>query len=126
MMKREEMEIVVKMSHPEHGLMTRHFKTVELEHADAEYLCNTLLDQFTVQGINLSELLISVMTDGTNVMIGHKSGVIKRIMDIYNGVHLVGSCTDHHLNNSHMKKVQLSGIVQIMRLNHLIESQKCR
>ena len=99
-MKREEMEIIVKMSHPRHGVITRHFKTVELEHADAEYLCNTLLDQFTVEGINLEELLISVMTDGTNVMIGQKSGVIKRIMDNYSGVHLVGSCSDHHLNNS--------------------------
>ena len=100
MNKREEMEIVVKMSHPKHGILTRHFKTVELDHADAEYLKDTLLGQFTQEGINLEQLLISLMTDGTNVMIGNLSGVIKRVMDEYRGVHLMGSCLDHHLNNS--------------------------
>ena len=47
MNKREEMEIVVKMAHREHGIITRHFKTVELDHADAEYITDTLLEQFT-------------------------------------------------------------------------------
>ena len=83
MNKREEMEIVVKMSHPQHGIMTRHFKTVELERADAEFITNTLLEQFTQEGICLDDLLISLMTDGTNTMIGHKSGVVKRVRDEY-------------------------------------------
>ena len=100
MNKREEMEIVVKMSHPKHGIVTRHFKTVELDHGDAEYIKDTLLRQFSQEGISLEDLLISLMTDGTNVMIGHKSGVIKRVRDECRGVHLVGSCLDHHLNNS--------------------------
>ena len=29
------------------------------------------------------------MTDGTNMMIRHKSGVIKRVRDVLQGVHLV-------------------------------------
>lgn len=75
-------------------------KTVELDHADAEYITDTLLEQFTQEEISLEDLLISLMTDGTNTMIGYKSGVVKRVRDKYSGVHLLGSCLDHHLNNS--------------------------
>ena len=40
MNKREECEIVVKLSHPVHGVITRHFKTIDLDEGNAEYIVN--------------------------------------------------------------------------------------
>ena len=74
MNKRVECEIIVKLVHPQLGLLTRHFRTIELEGGDAEYISNTLLEAFEDVVVPLEEKLVCVMTDGTNVMIGSKSG----------------------------------------------------
>ena len=103
--KMKECEIVVKLSHPSQGLMTRHFRTLELEGADAKYISDTLLEAFEEAGVSLEEKLVSVMTDGTNVMIGAKSGVVKRLSDQILGLQFLTSCIDHHLNNSLKKTV---------------------
>ena len=105
MNKREECEIVAKLSHPSHGLMSRHFKTIELEGGDAEIISNTVMEAFDEVGVSLEDKLVSVMTDGTNTMIGWKSGVVKRLRDKIPGLQFLTSCIDHHLNNSLQKAV---------------------
>ena len=99
-MKRSEGEIVVKMAHPEQGILTRHLVTKELEKADAEYLSEVFIDTFMEEGISLDDLLISMETDGCNTMAGHKSGVQKRISDQVHQVQTLKTCTDHHLCNA--------------------------
>ena len=66
-MKRSQGEIVVKMAHPEKGLLTRHLVTKGLE------------ETFMEEGISLDDILISMETDGCNTMAGHKTGVQKKI-----------------------------------------------
>ena len=99
-MKRSQGEIVVKMAHPEKGILTRHLVTKELDRADAEYLSGVLLDTFMEEGISLDDLLISMETDGCNTMAGHKNGVQKRISEQVHQVQPLKTCTDHHLCNS--------------------------
>jgi hypothetical protein len=96
-MKRSEGEIVVKMAHPEQGILTMHLVTKELEKADAEYLSEVFIDTFMEEGISLDDLLISMETDGCNTMAGHKSGVQRRISDQFQPLK---TCTDHHLCNA--------------------------
>ena len=115
-MKRSQGEIVVKMAHPEKGLLTRHLVTKELEKADAEYLSGVFLETFMEESISLDDLLISMETDGCNTMAGHKTGVQKKISEEIHQVKPLKTCTDHHLCNSekHATTALDSDLEQVM------------
>ena len=103
MNKREECEIVVKYSHPVHGVQTAHFKTIELEHGDAEYIFNMLIEAFEGEGIDLQKKLVSVTSDGAAVMTGCNSGVHTRLAEYIPELEFLTSCLDHHTSNSMQK-----------------------
>ena len=88
------------------GLQTRHFKTVEFEAGNAEYIADSIVEAFEEAGVDINKKLISLSSDGTNVMIGKKSGVHKRLEDKIPGLAFLTSCMDHHLNNSLKKGVE--------------------
>ena len=103
MNKREECEIVVKYSHPIHGVQTSHFKTIELDQGDAEYIVNMILEAFEGEAIDFEKKLVSVTTDGAAVMTGNKSGVHKRLATKFTSLEFLTSCLDHHTSNSMQK-----------------------
>ena len=100
MNRREECEIVVKYSHPDFGVQTQHFKTIELKQGDAEYIVNAVIEAFEIEGIDLSKQLVSLASDGAAVMVGKKSGVHKRLSDEVPNLEFLTSCMDHHISNS--------------------------
>ena len=103
MNKREECELVVKMSHPTKGLITHHYRSIELHQCDAESITNVVYAAFEEEGIDLSNKLVSLSTDGAAVMTGKHSGVQKRFKDLIEDLEFLTSCMDHNINNS-MKK----------------------
>ena len=100
MNKREEFEIVVKFSHPVLGVQTQHFKTIELHQGDAEYIVSTLMEAFVVEGIDISQKLVSVATDGAAVMIGINTGVHQRLKEKVPDLQFLTNCMDHNISNS--------------------------
>ena len=103
MNKREECEIVVKFSHPVHGVQTQHFKTLELHEGDAESIVAALVECFVCEGIEFSQKVVSISSDGAAVMTGHISGLHKRLEDVVPGLTFLTSCMDHHVSNSMQK-----------------------
>ena len=100
MNKREECEIVVKYSHPIHGVQTAHFKTVELEEGNAEYIVNMLLEAFEGEGIDFQKKVVSVSSDGAAVMTGCNTGLHQRLAEKNPDLEFLTSCLDHHISNS--------------------------
>lgn len=77
--KKSEMEVVARVSHPEDGLETRHYKCIDLEAGDAATITDTLLDNLVDDKIDYKAKLISVDSDGCSTMMGHKSGRVNLI-----------------------------------------------
>ena len=74
LIKKSEMEIMVRLATSELGLESRHYKTVDLEAGDAGTITETLLDTFTEDGVDYKAKMISVDMDGCNTMQGKKTG----------------------------------------------------
>ena len=81
--KTSELEIIVKASDKEDGILLR-----------------SLLGLFDKDGIDYKNKLVAVMTDRCNTMQGHRSGVKKRLTDIVPQCYDLGSCNDHHISNA--------------------------
>ena len=98
--KTSELEIIVKASDKEDGILLRHYRTLDLFSGTADSIVRSLLGLFDKDGIDYKNKLVVVMTDGCNTMQGHRSGVKKRLTDIVPQCYDLGSCNDHHISNA--------------------------
>ena len=98
--KEEEMEIIVKLAHPETGLEMRHYRTVALEAGDAETITETLLETLEDDMIDYEKTMISTMTDWCSVMAGSNTGANKRLSDKIPELIVTGGCPAHHIGNT--------------------------
>ena len=98
--KRNELELMVKLAHPEHGIQRRHYVTIDLEDGTAPTIVNTILNSFEDDGIDFEKKLISSMSDGCITNEGWKGGVKKFMGDKVPQLKDVGSCIDHHIGNA--------------------------
>ena len=78
---RSELEIQVKVSSKD-GVESLHYACVDLEAGDAETIVETILDKFNDDKIDYKSKLINVGMDGCSTMMGAKSGVITRLMNV--------------------------------------------
>ena len=98
--KRSELEVMVKLSHKEHGLQLRHYQSIELENGLVKTIVEANLDSLTEDAVDYRSKLIGASTDGCNTMEGRLKGVKKLLADAVPGFKDVGSCNDHHIDNA--------------------------
>ena len=99
--KTNEMEILVKLSHPVTGIELRHYRTLDLyDGSGAENIVDSLLGTFDNDGIDYKTKFIAPMTDGCNTMQGKLSGVKKRLTEKVPQLKDLGSCGSHHISNA--------------------------
>ena len=104
--KRNELEVMVKLSHPQHGIQRRHYVTIDIENGEAKTIVEAITDSFTDDGIDFVNKLISSMSDGCNTNEGHKGGVKKLLKEHVPDLKDIGSCVDHHIGNAFEYAVQ--------------------
>ena len=100
--KKSEMEMIVNISHPKSGLECRHYKAIDLESGDAETITQTMLDEFTEDGIDYKQKLITADANGCSTMQGNKNGVIKRLKEQVPQLENLGSSNTHNISNAMM------------------------
>ena len=66
--KTSQLEVLVKLSDKTNGIQLQHYMSFDLYVATAEFIVNTMLDQFTSDGIDYKRKLIAPMSDGCNTM----------------------------------------------------------
>ena len=98
--KVSQLEVVAKLATVNEGIEIRHYKCLDLEKGDAETITDTLLDAFNDDEIDFKAKLIDVGMDGCSTMQGHKSGVIKRLMERVPQLVSTGSCNSHNCSNT--------------------------
>ena len=100
-----EMEVGVQFPTAS-GIEFRHFKTIDLENGKAETITETLKEAFQDENIDLGTNCIGAMSDGCATMEGKISGVKVRLERDIPGFQDLGSCSDHHLNNTEKHAVE--------------------
>ena len=65
--KTSQLEVLVKLAHPEYGIVLRHYRTIDLKAGDTAALTNTLIESFDLDGVDLKKL-IAPMSDGCATM----------------------------------------------------------
>ena len=98
--KTSEVEILVKVADKSTGIQLRHYRTIDLYLATAESIDSTILNSFTMDGIDYENKLIAPMTDGCATMEGKKGCVRKLPAEKVPDLKDLGSCNDHHISNS--------------------------
>ena len=98
--KVSQLNIVVDIAMKANGLEKRHFKTIDLESGDAATITETVIDAFEEEKIDVKAKLIDVGMDGCNTMIGGKTGVITRMMEVIPELRSTGSCNSHNIANA--------------------------
>ena len=88
------------------GIEFRHFKTIDLENGKAEIIVETVKGAFEDEEIDLESNAIGGMSDGCATMEGKVSGVKMRLQKEIRGFQDLGSCSDHHLNNTEKHAVE--------------------
>ena len=100
-------ELEIGVQYPtELGIEFRHFKTIDLEDGRAETITETVKGAFEDENIDLASSCIGVMSDGCPTMEGKVSGVKQRLTKEIPGFQDLGSCSDHHLNNTEKHAVE--------------------
>ena len=89
------------------GIEFRHFKTIDLEDGKAETITETVMEAFEDEDIDLASNCIGAMSDGCATMEGRISGVKLRLQRAIPGFQDLGSCSDHHLNNTEKHAVEV-------------------
>ena len=74
--KTSQMEVLVKLAHPEYGIVLRHYRTIELQGVGAKEVTNTLIESSSLDGVDFKKKLIAPMSDGCATMEG-KSLVLR-------------------------------------------------
>lgn len=103
--KKSEMEVIVNIADPNSGLESRHYKVIDLEAGDAETITNALLDEFTEDGVDFKQKMITADVDGCNTMQGHKTGVMTRLKEQIPQLESLGSSNAHNISNAMMHGV---------------------
>ena len=79
--KRSELEITANLSTKENGIEKVHYQAIDLEGGDAEVIAKSVLDPMIMDNIDYKAKMIDAGVDGCAVMLGKKSGVIKRLQE---------------------------------------------
>ena len=98
--KTSQMEVLVKLAHPEFGIVLRHYRTIELKEGDAAALTNIIIESFNLDGVDFKKKLIAPMSDGCATMEGKKSGVKVRLSKEVEDMKDLGACNGHHISNA--------------------------
>ena len=98
LIKTSQLEILFKLSHEDHGIQLRHYRTIDLESGDAETILDSIIDAFKEDSIDYENKPLGAMQDVCNVMEGRYNGVKKRFR--YVVPQFQDSCNSHHIGNA--------------------------